>query len=230
ARILASKHYLPARMAVIDLTEGESWRFKGSFDKAIQLYRSAYDYAGEIDEKVYQTYAVVNIGLALLSSGKLEESKNSFLDGLALSKQWANPDAALGTLCEIHHGLAMIHIEQNDLKQAWNEAHNAYQVAQRSTDPRHHGLVNRTLGSVVTLLTTIPEAGFSANPDDYFRASVEYFRELNAETEMMLTTYAQAVSLAKRGNTSSAARKLQQVIIAFTRLGMQADLQQAQEF
>jgi tetratricopeptide (TPR) repeat protein len=230
ARILASKHYLPARMAVIDLTEGESWRFKGNFDNAIRLYRSAYDYAEQIDEKVYQTYSVVNIGLVFLSLGRLEEAKDSFLNGLELAKQWENPDASLGTLCEIHHGLTIIHIEQNHPKEAWDEVQIAYEIAQRSADPRHRGLINRTLGIVVTALPPTPETGFSTNPDDYFRASIEYFRELDAEAEMMLTLYSQAVSLAKRGNSNSAARKLQQAIIAFTRLGMQSDLQQAQKF
>jgi tetratricopeptide (TPR) repeat protein len=230
ARTLASAFYNPARLAIIDITEGESHRFKGNTDEAIRLYRSAYAYAGEINDTVLQTYSVVNSGLTLLSLKRLEEAQQAFLDGLSLSKQWADPDAALGTLCEIHHGLATIHLELNHPQRAWDEAHTAYQIAQRSTDQRHHGLVNRTLGAVITHLDHVPDANFSNDPDDYFRASLEYFRELNAEAEIMLTTYAQAVSLAKRGNINSATRKLQQVIIAFTRLGMEADLQRALAF
>jgi len=230
ARLLASKHYNPNRIATIDLAEGESWRFKGHFDKAIQLYRSSFEYAGQMNNTVLQTYATVNIGLALLSLARLEEAKQAFEDGLALSKKWENPDAALGPLCEIHHGFAHIHLHHHEYNQAWEEAVVAYQIALRSDDPRHSGLARRTLGDVVTHLAAVPDPNYSSNPDDYYRASIDDFRERDAEAEIMLTTFAQAVSLAKRGNHNSAARKLQQAIIAFNRLGMENDLKRATNF
>lgn len=230
ARLLASKHYNPTRLAIIDLAEGESWRFKGNFDNAIRLYRTSYEYAGQMNDTVLQVYNTVNIGLVLLSLERLEEAKQAFEDGLALSKKWENPDAALGPLCEIHHGFAHIHLHHHQYDQAWEEAVAAYQIALRSVDPRHTGLARRTLGDVVTHLTSVPDPAYSSNPDDYYRASIDDFRGRNAEAEMMLTTFAQAVSLAKRGNQNSAARKLQQVIIAFGQLGMEHDLQRATNF
>lgn len=86
-----------------------------------------------------QTYAVVNTGLTLLALGQLDEAENTFNDALALSKRWENPDAALGPLCEIHHGLATIRLLQNRQDEAWEQAYTAYTIAQRSDDQRHHG-------------------------------------------------------------------------------------------
>lgn len=78
-------------------------------------------------------------------------------------------------------------------------------------------------------MTAIPNPTLSDNPDDYFRASAQYFSELNAEAEILRTMFAQAKSLAKRGKINSATRKLQQIIISFQKLGMADDLQNAQK-
>lgn len=233
ARILAIPHEDFNRLAVIDLTEGEAWRYKGNFDNAIRLYRSAYEEASRLDsihtQSYLQTFAVVNIGLVLVAMGRTEEAQIEFENGISLSKKWDDPNAAFGPLCEIHHGMAMIHIQNGHYKEAWDEALHAYEIAQKSDDPRLSGLANRTMGSIITVYTP-PDTSYSTDPDDYFRISIEHFRKYNAEAEIIRTTFAQVVSLAQRGNQQSASRKLQQVIIAFKRLGMADDLQQALNF
>lgn len=233
ARLLATPYNDHNRLAVIDLVEGENWRYKGDFDTAIRLYRSAYDHANQLDDvglKAYlQSFAVVNIGLVLLTIDRTDEAQIEFEMGLSLAQQWDKPDASLVTLCEIYHGMAMIHLKHNRLPQAWEEALKAYHLANQNDDPRISGLANRTMGNVLTVYTP-PDNTYSHDPDEYFRASIEKFRLLDVEVEIMRTTFAQAVSLTKRGNIHSATRKLQQTIIAFKRLGMIDDLQQALNF
>lgn len=233
ARMLATPYNDHNRLAVIDLVEGENWRYKGEFDTAIRLYRSAYDHANQLTDlglKAYlQSFSAVNIGLVLLAMDRTDEAQIEFETGLSLAQQWDRPDASLVTLCEIHHGMAMIHLKHNRLLQAWEEALKAYHLANQNDDPRISGLANRTMGNVLTVYTP-PDSTYSHDPDDYFRTSIEKFRLLDVEVEIMRTTFAQAVSLAKRGNINSATRKLQQVIIAFKRLGMIDDLQQALNF
>ncbi len=233
ARILATPYQDFNRLAVIDLTEGEAWRYKGNFDQAIRLYRSAYEEASRLDDihtqSYLQTFAVVNIGLVLVAMGRMDEAQIEFENGISLSKKWDDPNAALAPLCEIHHGMAMIHLQNRHHKEAWDEALRAYEIAQKSDDPRLIGLANRTIGAIVTVHTP-SDTSYSTNPDDYFRASIDNFRRYNAEAETTRTMFAQVVSLAQRGNLPSARRKLQQVIIAFKQLGMADDLQQALNF
>lgn len=233
ARILATPYQDFNRLAIIDLTEGEAWRYKGNFDHAIRLYRSAYEEASRLDDihtqSYLQTFSVVNIGLVLVAMRRTEEAQVEFENGISLSKKWNDPEAALGPLCEIHHGMAIIHLQNQHPKEAWGEALRAYEIAQKSDDPRLIGLANRTMGAIISVYTP-DDTSYSTNPDDYFRISIENFRKYNAEAEIIRTTFAQVVSLAKRGNQHSATRKLQQVIIAFKQLGMADDLQQALNF
>jgi tetratricopeptide (TPR) repeat protein len=218
------------RAAAIDLNQGENYRFKGDFARARRLYRAAYDAATELNELRIQTIALVNEGLVLLATGQYDDARAAFQEGYQLACEWPEPNSNLyGILCEVHHGMATIHMHAHQHSEAWEEALRGLETASQSKQPFHLGFANRIMGEVVTALGGAPEEGFSADPDDYFRAALEAFREVNAEAELARTMFAQAKSLSTRGRRTTAARKLQQAMIIFTQLGMVDDAARAAE-
>lgn len=220
-----------SRAANIDLNQGENYRFKGDFKRARRLYQTAYETATELDNIHIQTLAAVNEGLVLLALDKQELAEAAFVRGFELSKQWPQENRVQlpGLLCEIHHGMAVIHLARSEHTSAWTHALQALEAAQLSGQPLQIGYANRTIGEVVTVIEQVPVEGFPTEPDPYFRTSVEAFREIDADAEMARTMYAQARSLAIRGRRTTAARKLQQAMIIFTKLGMVDDAARAAE-
>jgi len=209
------------------LNQGENYRYKGDFNRALQLYRAAYDNSDQIATK---TMAAANEGLVLVTMGRNTKARESFETALELVQQFTEEDRdPAGLLCEIHHGMAEIFLREGDLEFAWNHALKALAAAQETGEPLQYGYANRTLGEVITGLGSSPDERFSSNADDYFREALQAFREINAEVEMAKTMYAQALSLAARGRRTTAARKLQQVMIIFTRLDMVDDAARAAE-
>jgi tetratricopeptide (TPR) repeat protein len=218
------------RAAIIELNQGENYRFKGDFQRARRLYRAAYETASELNNIQVKTIAVVNEGLVLLVMNKHDSAQEAFEEGLELAGNWADRlDQRPGTLCEIHYGMAVIHMNEGDHEAAWKDALKSLAAAKESGQPFQLGFANRTLGEVVTMLKDAPDGDFSSDPDTYFRAAINAFQEINAEAELARTMFAQAKSLAIRGRRTTAARKLQQVMIIFTRLGMVDDAARAAE-
>lgn len=218
------------RMATIELNQGENYRFKGDFNRALTLYRKAYQAAVDVDNVVIQTMAIANEGLTLISLNQYERALAALEEGRELVRAWTETgDKRDSTLCEIYQGLAKVHLLQNKPEYAWEVAVLALQTAHKTDQPLAYGFANRILGDVVTRLDGAPEEGFSADPDTYYRTALTAFRDLNAEAELARTMFAQAKSLAMRGRRTSAARKLQQVMIIFTRLEMLDDAARAAE-
>lgn len=230
ARALYARAGNPKRVATIDLNQGENYRFKGEFNRAAKLYRSAYDVAEQFGDLRLQTLASSNEGLVLLALKHYDEAFAVFNKSLKLALQMdIQENNVAGILCEIYHGLAVIHLQEGNLEAAWMRAMEALHVAEQVNQLHIKGYANRTLGEVLTDLKTAPDSRFSSDPDYYFRLSIEFLQELKADAEIARTMFAQAISLAKRGKRTTAAKKLQQVMDLFTKLGMVDDAARAAE-
>ena len=220
------------RAAVIDLNQGENYRFKGDFNKALYLYRSAYRAAQDFDNVELSTMAALNEGLLLLTTGQDQPARSILETALALSKQWTDSLEQLpALLCEVYYGLATSYLREGNLPAACDAAHMALETALQSDQPPRLGIAYRTAGEVVTALIAhqIEDDRLGSNPDEYFRTSLTAFREINAEAEMARTMYAHALSMGARGRRTTAARKLQQVMMIFTNLDMVDDAARAAE-
>ncbi|PJF28537.1 MAG: hypothetical protein CUN52_12950 [Phototrophicales bacterium] len=230
ARALYARAGNPRRVATIDLNQGENYRFKGEFNRAAKLYRAAYEVAEQFDDIRLQALASSNEALVLLALKKYDEAFTIFNKSLKLANQLdiQQTDVA-GIFCEIYHGLAVIHLYKGELQLAWMRAMEALQVAEQVNQLHIKGYANRTLGEVLTEMKTAPDSRFSSDPDTYFRMSIEFLQELKAEAEIARTMFAQALSLAKRGKRTTAAKLLQQVMDMFTKLGMVDDATRAAE-
>jgi tetratricopeptide (TPR) repeat protein len=230
ARAFFSRAGNPKRVATIDLNQGENYRFKGEFNRAAKLYQAAYEVAEQFGDLRLQTIASCNEALVLLTLKKYEDAYTAFNKSLKLVQKLEPEETGVaGVLCEIYHGLAVIHLHEGNLEAAWMRALEALQVAEETNQPLIKGYANRTLGEVITELKESPDSRFSSDPDDYFRASLEYLQEIKADAEMARTLFAQSISLAKRGRRTTAAKKLQQVMDMFTKLGMVDDAARAAE-
>lgn len=232
ARSLYQRAGNARRLAAIDLNLGENYRNKGEFARAIDLFRTARQAAEQHDMLNVRTLASSNEGLALMTIGHDDEAREALGRGLKLTEEWPTETerdvvARQRVQCEAHQGLAVIALREGDLTTAAEHAQATLALGNASSDPILIGLANRIAGDVVTQTGEPLEPDTSADPDDYFREALEAFRGLNAEAEMARTMYSQALSLAARGRATTAARKLQHVMILFSRLGMVDDANRA---
>ena len=218
------------RQAYIDLNQGENYRFKGEFTRALRYTRTAGELAEELGNLRVQTIALANEGLIMVATGQHQQAVRAFEISLELANTWTeNRDQLPGILCEVYHGLAVIHLDREDHYAAWEHALMALESARMAGLPLQLGFANRVLGRVLTVLDTAPDPSFSSDPDHYFHLALESFREINAEAEIARTMFDHALSQAQRGRRTTAARKLQQALIIFTRLGMVDDAARAAE-
>jgi tetratricopeptide (TPR) repeat protein len=223
-----------SRVAGIDLNIGESHRFQGNLEQALQLYRTAYKIAEEFGNLRVQTLATINQGLALLMLGQYDEAREAFDEGQKFTQNeiWQNDAMRIqrySLLCEIYDGMATVYLHEGDNDAAWGEAAKALTLLDQDSRPRHRGYAYRTAGMVVSHLGESPDPQWPGDADEFFRIAMDAFREIHAEPEMARTTYAQAISLAEQGRQTTAARKFQQVIITFNRLKMKDDAARAAE-
>lgn len=218
------------RIAICDLNLGEVYRYKGDFNRARALYEKAYEASKIIGDLENQAFSIGNKGQMLLSMGQLEAARADLVESYRLSTQFsADSEERTALQCELHHALTLLYLLQDDFDAAWNEAGQAYEIAQQTPQPLEKGFANRAVAEVVTALSAAPAEGFADDPDVYYQAANEAFYEINAEGEMARTMFAHAKSLAKRGRRMTAARKLQHSMIIFTRLGMIDDAAKAAE-
>ncbi len=220
------------RAAVIDLNQGENYRFKGDFNKAFYLYRSAYQAAQNFDNVELSTIAALNEGLLLLTTRQDRAARDILETALALSEQWTQSlEQPPALLCEIYSGTATCYLYESNLPAACDAAHMALKTALQSAQPPRWGIVYRTAGEVVTalIINQIEDERLGNDPDEYFRLSLIAFHEINAEAEIARTLYAHALSLGARGRQATAAHKLQEVMMIFTNLDMVDDAARAAE-
>jgi tetratricopeptide (TPR) repeat protein len=244
ARDLFERAFSRRRAIGAILNLGESYRLKGDFTRARQYFHTAYEGAQMIGALPTQALAACNEGLMLVSMGRPEQAHALLLKAQelidAIRRQHDNDDdleQANELECEIHSALAMLYIQSGDTEHGWVSARHAYQLSQEIGAPLMVGFANRAMGAALTAV--LLEAGtpdstalhvpppLSGEPDDYFHASSEAFQAIKADGEVARTIYVHALSLQKRGRGMMAARKLQQAMIIFTRLGMADDAAKA---
>lgn len=236
ARTLFSQLANNRRVLSCDLNLGETYRQKGDFSRARQLFDQAYQEAKVQDNLRLMTIALANKGQTLFSQKQVSAAREVLNEALQLHDEWVASDdnpPLTGILTEVHHVLALTALNHDDPQTAWEHAKHAFQQAQEDIQPRHLGFANRTMAEVLTALGgQTPEADRDAFPldiDSYFQAALQAFREIDAEGEVARTTFAQARSLAARGRRVQAARRLQEAMIAFSHLGMVDDATRAAE-
>ncbi len=213
------------------LNLGETYRLKGNFSRARQLFRAAYDGAKELGAVDTQTIAAYNEGQLLMSMEHYESARVAIEKAHTLADLITQrPDQRLNLLCETEASLALVHLHLKQTAHAWDYAWRALQQARDRNQPIQLGVANRAMGEVLSALGELPpeaDPSLSSDPDEYFRIANEAFQEIKAEGELARTMYAQAMSLAARGKGMTAARKLQQAMIIFTKLGMTDDAAKA---
>lgn len=218
------------RLAIIDLNQGENYRYKGDYTRARYLYQMAYEGARETNFLNIQTIAIVNEGLILLSAHKYEAARKAFEEGYELAQQWTEGLHNLPhTLCEIHESLARTYLARGEMQRAWDHAHEAVRIAHESNLQMEIALSNRTMGDVITAMGNCPDPDMPCDANSYYAESVAILMQMNAEAELGRTLLAHGRSLANMGKRNTAVRKMQQALLIFTRLGMTADAAAAVE-
>jgi tetratricopeptide (TPR) repeat protein len=225
-----------SRLSGADLNIGETYRLRGNFTRARTYFHQAYESAKRYDNRANQTVALTNEAQMWLSLNSLDKAQETLSKALELSETpWENPEpdsrrlSRLDNACEIEYCFVELKMRQNKAPEAWQHARRAYEVAQELQRPIRRGFANRAMGSLVTVLTEIPDEGFAADPDSYFKAALEAFKEVKAEGEVGKTLYAHGKSYALRGKKRNAAQLFQQAMVIFTRLGMTDDAAKAAE-
>ena len=233
ARDMFTKLGNDRRVMTCLLNIGETYRQMGDFNRAQRFLGDAYDMAVKQEHLRTQTVALSNRGQALVQMGRYDEALELLEKAYLQYPEWGdmqNPDTDL--LSEIHHALARIYLEQGIVEAAWQQGKESYQMAQKSNKPMSVGFSNRTMAEVLTALDGIPTEDAQAFPldiDSYFQQAQHAFREIGLEGELARTMFAQAKSLSTRGRRVQAARRLQEAIILFSKLGMVDDATKAAE-
>lgn len=242
--ILAEKHFQQAREIYESIGDqarhlscilnlGEIARQRGDFSRAHRLFDEAYDTAKMIEDELdTQTMALTNKGQALLSVGKSNDAQEALEFAYDLYEQLPLDKKSPSLLIEIQQGLAMIYLGNGDIERAWSAAKQALYFAREVNQPLPLGMANRTMAEILTELEQIPAEDreeFPLDIDSYFQEAMQAFQSIGAEGEMARTMFAQAKSLGKRGRQLQAARRLQEAIIIFSRLGMVDDATKAAE-
>ncbi|MBE2269461.1 MAG: hypothetical protein IAE80_14595 [Anaerolinea sp.] len=214
------------------LNLGESFRVKGNFTRARTYFRAAYDGSKELGAVETMAIAAYNEGLMLISMTHFDGAKTLLDKALSLLGQFPDDriDQRIELTCEVQASLAELHLKLNHPDEAWQYVLAAHNLAHELRQPLQLGSAHRALGQVVTMLHDVPEGTYpaiSADPDEHFRLATEAFQEIKAEGEVARTMYLHALSLADRNRGMTAARKLQQAMIIFTRLGMADDAAKA---
>jgi tetratricopeptide (TPR) repeat protein len=226
------------------LKVGEIYRQKGDFTRARQYFEAAHDGAALLELPHIQSSATANLGLVALSMERYDLAQAQLLSACELADRITDAAERLALQCELHCALASVAMAKGSLDDAEAQCYTALWAAERLGQPLSIGWANRTMGQIVTGLIAAQRAvvpittqkvdetqeatlARSDDPDDYFRAAIDAFQELKADGEVARTMYTQALSLITRGRGATAARKLQQAMILFTRLGMNDDAAKA---
>lgn len=217
------------RVIVMDINQGENHRFRGEFKRARRLYNQAYEAASTIDDTRLQTIAITNEGLTLISLRDYERAEKALLRGLDLSNHWDDQNNLQALLTETYFGLAQISLANDAHSIAWEHAQRSLENARAGENMHSVGLAYRILGDVLTAPGETPDDSDFETPDEYYRAALNTFREIDAEAEIGRTIYSHARSYAHRNRRRHAAQLYREAMVTFTRLGMTDDAARAAE-
>ena len=216
--------------AHMSLNLAENYRYKGDYDRVLEIYQEVYEIMESLDEVRLQTFAILNQAMTLLDLGEFSNAHRALVRTVALMERWPDDlDQKDDVWCEINYGLALVHLEQDNPHRAWECAQVALEMAQKEMQPWALGYAYRVIGILVSRLGTVPDESLSTDPDDHFKKSMLSFRVINAEAEYARTMFIQARSLGRRSERMEAVRKFQQAMLIFNRLGMIDDAARAAE-
>lgn len=225
------------RIAQATINIGETYRLKGNYARARQYFNAGYEAAVEKGDRALQVLARSNESLMLLNQGRSDLAEARLLECYTLYQELRaeqhgettdNNAGYRGQFCEINEALAQIYLETNRFEQAWERTIEAHTVAQQMGSAVRIGFANRIVGEVITNTDLLPD-GYVSDPDFYFQAALDAFREVNAEAEIARTLLVQGKSLGQRSKGGIATRKLQQAVTIFTRLNMVEEAAKAAE-
>jgi len=218
-----------AQVAISELNQAINYQLKGDFAEALRLFRAVQAQTITEDMPNLRAMAATNEGLLYIAQGRYPSARRALEKAQALvdnhESEFNNNWATI--YCELYYGHVRLLIEDGKAEDAWSLAVRSRQIAQEHGGPLHLGYAERSLALVIDALGKALEPAYSDYPDQHFKASIEAFRAIRADAEVARTTYMQAISLGKRGQRATAARKLQQVLVMFTRLGMVDDAARA---
>ncbi|MDX2162208.1 MAG: tetratricopeptide repeat protein [bacterium] len=244
ARDLFERANLPQRIVTSVMNIGESYRQKGDFGRARQMFRAAFDQARALGAHDIAANSAANEGDMLLSLAQFDQARERFQSALELADAAPEARSRLQIIAQAHQGLATCHLHDGDPNRAWQHAQHSLAAAREADKNLLLGAAFRTLGEVVTVLGQRPDDSLPdmpaqapqaatneqmGDPDMFFQLSIETFQKMNAEGEIARTTYVQAISLARRGQRTSAARRFQEATRMFTKLGMRDDAKKASQ-
>lgn len=217
------------RVIVMDINQGENFRFRGEFKKARRLYRQAYEAAASLNSVRLQTIAIANEGLMLVSLKEYQAAYAALQEALRLSELWEDNNNLEALRTEVYFGLAQVALASNKPESAWEDANLSLQAARRAEIMHSVGLAYRILGETLTDLGQAPNDAEFNNPDEYYRAALETFRSIDAEAEIGRTIFSHAQSQAKRSRRRNAAQLFREAMVIFQKLGMTDDAANAAE-
>ena len=234
ARSHFDRAQLRERVISCILNIGEAYRLKGNFTRARRFFRTAYESARDIGKENTQAVALTNEGQMLISMDRYKEALETLETAHDLNQRYSTTtDRAERTRrasqCEIHYAFAAAYLGLNEPEKAWEHARLSLSLSDDLQLPIRVGFAYRAIAKVLTELGEAPDDSCDSDPDAYFKAAIDAFREVKAEGEMAKTIYAHGRSLARRDKRMAAARKLQQAMVIFTRLGMVDDAAKAAE-
>lgn len=223
---------LHARVNTTILNLGEIYRQKGDFLRARQYFHQAYEGAVKLGTRSIQMNALSNEAQMLISLNGYTKAHELLKKALQIGTEpfisEPDPDHAIrkGILSEIHYVICNLYIQENKPVEAWEHAQEAHRLAQEVESHLSIAFATRAIGDVITRLPAAPE-GYDENPDTYYQIATQLFRDLNSESEIGRTYYAQAQSMVYRKMPQEAARLFEQAIGIFTKLGMTDDVSKA---
>lgn len=226
ARELFERVQNQRRLAIIDLNQGENYRFRGEYHRARRLYHNAHEAAERHGDVRIQVAAMLNEGLILVQMRQFEAAHRALLQSYQLAQQLKPGDQNREEfLTELHYGLAQIELAQNNPGAAWEQANEALHWAQEADNVMMVGLAHRILADA---LSALPEPR-PADPETFFRTAIKAFRDIEAEAEMARTLHHYARSLLAQERRRPALQLYQEASALFDKLGMTADAAAAAE-
>lgn len=218
------------RAALCDMNMGETYRYKGDFARARVLSERAYLTFKAMGDHENAAFALGNKGQLLLSKGHLDKAYVDLIGSYEIASQLpAETPGRSALLCEIHHALTLLYIQRGDYGAAWEQARQSYGVAEEFPNPVERGFAYLAIAEIQSVFLLQEGNADESISGAYFEAACDSFRQIDAEGEVARTLFAHALSLMRYGRRQIAARKLQQAMIQFTRLGMQDDAARAAE-
>lgn len=237
AREIFKTNEVTRSVATVDLNLGETYRLLGSFTRAKNFFRKAYEEAKVLGEIPLQVVALTNEGQMWFSLKSFDKARATLEKSLTLAEtEWVvetdnDKIRFADNACEIHHALARVHLDDDNPTEAWKHAVKSFEQAEYSGRIVRMGYAYRAFGDVITQLGESPDPDYNSDVDYYYNEALSAFKQVKAEGEVAKTLLAQGQSLAKRDKKRSAGNKYQQAMVIFTRLGMMdsaADAAQAQ--